>query len=580
MTARESTAQAHGERAVALVNSYGNVIFTGDVHAGSASAHADLRLLARSIESLRPRCERRPAPLFPPPGPDTDRLDREDAVDDFARSLAAGTAVCLHGPEGVGKSYVARAAVEGSRRDAPVVWLLTAGRSAGDALQAVFEALFDAHPRIATPEERRAAFTDVDVTVILEDASAAADAAEQIRIELAGSTVALISRDEAQWGGAGAQVHLEGLDAEVSLALLERDYPAAAQHPVGARRLVDLVRGNPRRLRQAAGVARRLDLPLDALVKALEAGPEQELRRLLLASLVPEDRKIVEVLAGACGATLAVERLRALSGVDDAADRLARMDSDGTVQSGSPRFRLAGALTGLEVPGAQERLAGHLTAVAETHRDDPTPLVEELPAARALVGWARAHDRPDLVIALGRAFAPAALFGHLWDAWGELLTAVLDAARGTADLGAVAWAQHHVGTRAYLRGDEVGAVESLEEALDLRRRLRDGEGAAVTRHNLEFIPRPTSRRQRSWQRPRSAARRGRHPGAPARSGRTVGRDHWCRRRARSQEAVAMHPSRGTARQPRTGANPSVRVRGVMDRAKTRTRATTMPGTPT
>lgn len=71
-----------------------------------------------------------------------------------------------------------------------------------------------------------------------------------------------------------------------------------------------------------------------------------------------------------------------------------------------------------------------------------------------------------------------------------MLTAVLRAARDAGNGGAVAWALHQLGTRAYCLGDVTGAVEALEEALRIRERLGEDAGAAATRHNLEFIAAP------------------------------------------------------------------------------------------
>ena len=47
-----------------------------------------------------------------------------------------------------------------------------------------------------------------------------------------------------------------------------------------------------------------------------------------------------------------------------------------------------------------------------------------------------------------------------------------------------AWALHQQGSRALCLGDRVLAADALGQALELRERLGDAEGAATTRHNL------------------------------------------------------------------------------------------------
>jgi hypothetical protein len=485
VAAPEPSALALGDRAAALVNSSHNAVFTGDLHIGAELARDDLLLLVRALDALRPRCDRRPAPRTPPPGPPGDRIGREALVRAVADALAGGGAVNVHGDEGIGKTYVLRSAAGGAGARDGVVWIEAAGRAAGDVLQGVFEELYDAHPTIATPEQRRGAFRGIQALVVVDGARAAG--ADQIRTELADSAVVLATRGRALWPGASLDLEVGGLAQDDARRLLDRHLPEAAGQPRAAARLIELVRGNPRRLRQAAALAVKLGLPLDALVATLSADAEHELRRLLLAALGPEDRSLVEALAGACGATLAAERLRALTGLPDAPQRLARLERDTLVQSASPRYRLAGALAELDSPGSRERLAQQLTAFAESHQHDTAPALAELPAALALLRWAESEGRDDVAIRLGRAFAPVALYGRRWETWGEVLEHVHVAARRTADAGAIAWVLHHAGTRAYARGNTDEAVASLRDALELRRRIGDDRGAAATRHNLEFI---------------------------------------------------------------------------------------------
>jgi hypothetical protein len=480
---------ASGERAVALINSSHNVVWTGDLVLGAEAPSDDVLLLARAMEHNAPRCVRRDHPLNRPPAPAADRIDREPAIAELGAALGERATVNLVGIEGVGKSYVLRAAIARTQARDGVVWIDGEGRDADDVLQAVFHELYDAHQIIADRERRRAAFAELQLLVIVDGGDRAAPAAGRLRDELEGSAVLLVSRTGAEWTSSATPVSVAGLDERDAIELIARRLGALDEtvRPT-AKRLAHLLAGNPRRLAQAAGLAARTSLPLATLVASLDGDPDGELRRLLLQALEPADREIVEALAGACGATLARERLRALTGLADAPTRAERLEQDGLVRAHSPRYRPVGVLADLRVLGRAERTAEHLSEFARA--SDPDRAAEEIPAALALLDWARDEGRDDLVITLGRAIAPAGAYGRRWGAWGTILEQVRAAAGRTGDRASEAWALHHIGTRAFALGDSQGALAALRDALELRKRLGDEPGAAATHHNLEFIVGP------------------------------------------------------------------------------------------
>ena len=185
---------------------------------------------------------------------------------------------------------------------------------------------------------------------------------------------------------------------------------------------------------------------------------------------------------------MATERLRALTGTADADERLAALERDGYVASGSPRYRLTGALASLRIDARAEETAEHLAAFARNGTHEAT--ARELPAALALLAWADENGRDEVAITLGRAIAPAAVYRQRWGAWGELLERVRAAGQRAGDRSSEAWALHHIGTRAYATGEVEPALSALRKALALREELQDDVGAAATRHNLEFILEP------------------------------------------------------------------------------------------
>jgi hypothetical protein len=73
-----------------------------------------------------------------------------------------------------------------------------------------------------------------------------------------------------------------------------------------------------------------------------------------------------------------------------------------------------------------------------------------------------------------------------WGAWRSMLLDAVDRAESFGDPAARAWGMHKLGSRALCLGDELAARACLTEARDLRWRMGDRAGAAVTQHNLDL----------------------------------------------------------------------------------------------
>lgn len=122
------------------------------------------------------------------------------------------------------------------------------------------------------------------------------------------------------------------------------------------------------------------------------------------------------------------------------------------------------------------------------------------------------------VLRLGRTVETPLILAGRWGAWEAVLGNELRAAHGLGDRTAEAWSLHQLGTRALCLGDTFTARVHLSEALRIRESLGDIDGAAVTRHNLEFLsgpqpppgppeqpspdPQVVGTRQRGWERRR------------------------------------------------------------------------------
>ena len=220
------------------------------------------------------------------------------------------------------------------------------------------------------------------------------------------------------------------------------------------------------------------------------------LEELVVSCLGSDALRLLAVLALAEGGYIPVRLLAAMAGVEDESPQLAHLTALGFAER---RGDLAGLRSGSAEPC--RRLMPHA--------------LDPLLAQRALTAWFAARDpgSPQVRPALGIAMAllrhavdhgawPAAhriaasvepalcLHGH-WQDWHAALETAAEAAEHVAAPEAVAYTAHQLGTLHLLEGRPEAARAALARALDLRTRLADWEGAAVTRRTVGLVePQP------------------------------------------------------------------------------------------
>jgi hypothetical protein len=285
---------------------------------------------------------------------------------------------------------------------------------------------------------------------------------------------------------------LEAVDVYLdTIAGLLADWPEAL-----------VVAGNAMRVRRLEANAALAELraattqAVDPAMAALErawalAQPALDLnaRRVLIAAAV--------LPGGSHDPTILRRVLGAPEWFDDA---LASLASIGLLFRNSPRLRMPDGIRALLRSHAGD--ADLATEFADRHLEVVAAVASERildpdldPAATAEVLGAFEHaissGRHELAIELGKAISPRLVLHGLWDAWRAAARGVLSAAELAHRDGDVGWAAHELGTRALVLGDRAEAIELLTEALSIRRRLGDPEGAAYTLHNLARIRPPT-----------------------------------------------------------------------------------------
>lgn len=440
-----------------------------------------------------------PTPIEPGLRPVSGLLDRRHELEAAAAAIEAGELVQFHAAgDGWGKTTLLRHLAydhdTGSFADG-VVYVAVRRRPIEDLLQELFESFYETDgaykPSAAALTRylggKRALILLDDVDFEPRDLEWLLDAARECGYVLTAAT--------SQAWGQGTTIPVQGLPSEDGVTLLSRrlgrELAGRERRLAGA--LSAALRGHPGRLRQAADVMRG-GRPLTELVDALQgaASPERALAALLVEPLAPTEQAVVGLCA-AWGATpLADEHVQALVARPDVAAGVERLLKTDILETCSPRYRLAGALTEdladlWDLTPWLERGLDYFADWAERHVTKPPRLLADADAILRIAEWGVEAARWPQVLAVAKAMDPALALGLRWGAWGNVLRWGLAAAVNLGDGRAEAWALHQLGSRALCLDDVAVAGDQLSRALGLREAQGDQRGAATTRHNLDVL---------------------------------------------------------------------------------------------
>ncbi len=482
-------------------------------------ARREVRAAGRSFVPTTEGLQADPAPPGPAPAwqrrpgfnavapPDEPLIGRDELADDLQAVFADDAAtelIALVGEAGAGKTALLGHLGALLADQYPDGIVAVPGDHAEDTVddltKAVFDAFYEPGDKSVEPPwtqadlvahlDGSAAGTEpIRAVALFEDVAPGAARYEALRKRLPAGLAVCITTSEAP--GAGFDVEIPGLAPSDVVPLFTRKYP----HDVSAKAAEWLA--------QAAG--RVGNLPGSILKLAsrarMEAKPADAVDTLEAWARAKAEGPVGELLAGGGAAREAVRALVAAGGqapakvVNDVAGRASAGEAlaHGDVRTGSPRYVLAAPVP-LDLVGAasDERLMG---AILESAVDwAETARLHDIRADRAFVirtvRWAVAHDRHAEAIRLARATDPAFSLGTRWGSWERLLELARDAAVAAGDRCAEAWANHQLGTRAMMLGDDAAARPLLARAVALRERHCSPEAAALSRHNLPPAPPP------------------------------------------------------------------------------------------
>src|SRR5437867_1495942 len=168
------------------------------------------------------------------------------------------------------------------------------------------------------------------------------------------------------------------------------------------------------------------------------------------------------------------------------------------------RYALAGEVA-LFMPEERQATEERKRAVVyfadwiQRHQRDDKTILETLPILMRSLHWGVEFGMAAEVIRMTRSLELTLVLTGRWESWTNALCLAAEAAITTGDKAALAWVRHQNGAKALCEGNLSKARQSLEQALQIREKLRDEAGASVTRQNLKLVVPATIPPRRLWK---------------------------------------------------------------------------------
>ncbi|WP_332880965.1 choice-of-anchor D domain-containing protein [Streptomyces sp. NBC_00564] len=460
----------------------------------------ELSVRAHVLAQMRPLGSRIVASP-PPPG-------REAPAAATRREILAYQPVEFHAPCGYGKTTLLRYLASGAVW-APAVYVRVGSAPLDDVLQMIFDQLFTApEPVKPTRAECEQLIRDCRTLVVLDDVPPGSRIPHHLATVLTGYGHLVTSSVGPVLTGLGQSWTLPGLPADAAFTLFTQslDRPILHTELPYVHRLLEAVAGQPLHIKQAAALLRAGEFTARRLTEEAEADPEA-LDRLSLSRLSNVKRRALAVLTLFAGTLLPAALVSGIGDISYVLQYLDALHRDGIAEHPDDRFgvpvckkeRYQQQLLGqIDLAAAIRGLAGYLADPSGPHAR------EGLEAALSLLGFASERAQWTAVVRLIQLVEPVLFVSGRWAQWRDVLGQGIEAAQQTGDIAVEALFSHQKGTLAYCENRLEEARELLERAVELRTRLGDNAGSALSRAHLRLVRPdvPATRNVRPSGRPR------------------------------------------------------------------------------
>lgn len=437
----------------------------------------------------------RPQPVLLRPKPFPNLLDRETETTTLIDALKSQQTVECTGIPGTGKTSLLRHLAHQSQLaavfPAGIVYFEVSRQSAADLLKSIFDAFYICDFPIKPNEtEIRHYLQPVSALILLDDVEIDAKQIQSLMNVAPNCTFVAVTRERILLGEA-VDVTLKGLPTADAVRLFRNELrrTLSAEEEKGAQSICESVECIPLLVLRAAHEARAQNRSLGDVVSESAPG-DQRLAASEINSSSEDEKKVLAALAVFAGAPVAAEHVAAVAGITNIEPLLEDLERRGLVQSHEQRYTLASDVKAQQLGDLKPwsaRAVSHLVDWTKERRNQHKLIAGSAAAILLILKQAVAAQAWNEVRNLGHAAEEALAVSGQWDMWATVLNSINTAARAQSDIAEQAWALHQLGTRALLLGDRAEAKSSLTDALDIRERLNDVSGAAVTRHNLDIL---------------------------------------------------------------------------------------------
>ena len=442
----------------------------------------------------------RPQPVLLRPKPFLSLLDRETETTTLLQALQSQRSAECTGEPGAGKTSLLRHMAHQTQLatvfPAGVVYFEVNQQSAADLLKSIFDAFYICDfPIKPNDTEIRHYLQSVSALVLLDDVEIDAKQIESLMNVAPSCTFVAVTRQRALFGDT-LDVTLKGLPTADAVRLFRNELrrTLSPEEEKGAQIICESVSCIPLLVLRAAHEARAQNRSLLDVVSESKLAPgDQRLTAAEINSSSEDEKKVLAALAVVAGARVAAEHVAAVAGITNVEPLLDDLERRGLVQSHEQQYSLASDVKAEQFANLKPwfaRTVVHFVDWAKARRNQHKLIAGSAAAILLLMKQAVAAQAWNEVRSLGHATEEALTVSGKWDMWAGVLDNINTAARAQGDVAEQAWVLHQLGTRALLLGDRAAAKADLTEALQIRERLNDVSGAAVTRHNLNILLAP------------------------------------------------------------------------------------------
>lgn len=437
----------------------------------------------------------KPRPVKILPRPFRGAIGRQKVVAKLQQTVDQGELVEILGRAGIGKTVVSRLL---SHRPIQlpdgIIYLNMHFATSNDVLQYIFDSFYEATKWKPTLPYFKQYLADKVALIVIDgldltdaEIMAVADAAPQCSFLFLNKTRALY--------GEGVSIQLKGLSVEDGTALFIKHVleSISDEDLEKIKRIVMRLEGHPGDILRAAELFERDKVPAGILLqKAHPATFATFAAEQAVGQMGESSEDILELLASFDGISVSPDQIEAITGIQDADPLLDELEARNLISRDSKanRFAIAGSLTDFHAGTHAEWMGkslSHLARWAEATAENTVLQHESLDALLKAAEWGFENGQSGQAVRVAQQANDLLIHAKRWGYSRKLLSTTVSAAQQTANLTALAWAKHELGTLDLMGKDLAAAQENFETALRIRRQLGERAGAALTEYHLNLL---------------------------------------------------------------------------------------------